>query len=103
MNGWINLDKPLGISSAHAVAKVKGILRRAGYSTYSEEQLATQKIKHKIKIGRAGTLDPLASGILPIAIGKATKKVEQMMGCEKAYIFTVTWGQEGQPMMRREK
>lgn len=75
MNGWINLDKPLGMSSAHAVAKVKKLLRPE-------------------KIGHAGTLDPLATGILPLALGEATKTVSYMMDADKAYIFTAAWGQE---------
>jgi tRNA pseudouridine55 synthase len=75
LNGWIILDKPTGISSAHAVAKVKRLLRPA-------------------KIGHAGTLDPLASGVLPLALGEATKTVSYMMDAAKSYSFTVTWGQE---------
>lgn len=75
LNGWIILDKPSGITSAHAVAKVKRVLRPA-------------------KIGHAGTLDPLASGILPLALGEATKTVSFMMDAGKAYSFEVTWGQE---------
>ncbi|NBX03374.1 MAG: tRNA pseudouridine(55) synthase TruB [Alphaproteobacteria bacterium] len=74
INGWIILDKPSGITSAHAVAKVKRLL-------------------HPEKIGHAGTLDPLASGILPLALGEATKTVPYMMDAEKIYDFTVTWGQ----------
>jgi tRNA pseudouridine55 synthase len=75
LNGWVILDKPTSISSAHAVAKVKRLLRPD-------------------KIGHAGTLDPLASGILPLALGEATKTVQYMMDTEKSYAFTVTWGQE---------
>jgi tRNA pseudouridine55 synthase len=75
INGWIILDKPSGITSAHAVGKVKRLLRPA-------------------KIGHAGTLDPLASGILPLALGEATKTVSFMMDASKAYSFEVTWGQE---------
>ena len=75
LNGWIILEKPTGITSAHAVEKVKRILR-------------------PLKIGHAGTLDPLASGILPLALGEATKTVAYMMDARKAYSFTVTWGQE---------
>jgi tRNA pseudouridine55 synthase len=75
LNGWIILDKPTGITSAHAVAKVKRLLRPD-------------------KIGHAGTLDPLASGILPLALGEATKTVAFMMDARKAYSFEVTWGQE---------
>ena len=73
MIGWLNLDKPEGISSAKAVA----IARRA------------YGIK---KIGHAGTLDPLASGVLPLAIGEATKTVQYVMSHEKTYSFTVTFG-----------
>ncbi len=75
INGWIILDKPSGITSAHAVAKVKRLLKPA-------------------KIGHAGTLDPLASGILPLALGEATKTVSFMMDAAKAYSFEVTWGEE---------
>ena len=74
-NGWIILDKPSGITSAHAVAKVKRLLKPS-------------------KIGHAGTLDPLASGILPLALGEATKTVSYMMDGRKSYGFTVTWGEE---------
>ena len=75
INGWIILEKPSGITSAHAVGKVKRLL-------------------HPEKIGHAGTLDPLASGILPLALGEATKTVPYMMDAAKIYGFTVTWGQE---------
>lgn len=75
IHGWLILDKPLGISSAHAVAKVKNILRPE-------------------KIGHAGTLDPLASGILPLALGEATKTVMFLQDSKKAYRFMVTWGEE---------
>ncbi len=85
LNGWINLDKPLGISSAQAVAKVKHLL----YKLPPEYRAGK-----KIAIGHAGTLDPLASGILPLAVGEATKTVSYMMDAAKSYAFTVTWGQE---------
>jgi tRNA pseudouridine55 synthase len=75
INGWINLDKPVGMSSAAAVSRVKRALRPE-------------------KIGHAGTLDPLASGILPLALGEACKTVQYMMDAAKAYEFSVTWGQE---------
>lgn len=74
-HGWLVLDKPLGLSSAQAVGRVKRLL----------------KIK---KIGHAGTLDPLASGILPLAIGEATKTVSYAMDGMKGYRFTVRWGEE---------
>jgi tRNA pseudouridine55 synthase len=75
ISGWIILDKPAGISSAQAVARVKQLLRPQ-------------------KIGHAGTLDPLASGVLPLALGEATKTVSYMMDTEKSYGFTVTFGEE---------
>ena len=75
LNGWIILDKPLGMSSAQAVARVKRIVRPG-------------------KIGHAGTLDPLATGVLPLALGEATKAVNLMMDAKKAYQFEVTWGEE---------
>lgn len=75
INGWINLHKPLGMSSAQAVNKVKWLLRPE-------------------KIGHAGTLDPLASGILPLALGEATKCVNLLMDARKTYHFAVTFGQQ---------
>jgi tRNA pseudouridine55 synthase len=75
MNGWFILDKPTGISSAHAVAKVKRLLKPK-------------------KIGHAGTLDPLACGVLPLAMGEATKTMAYMIEADKSYRFTVQWGQE---------
>jgi tRNA pseudouridine(55) synthase len=74
INGWINLNKPVGMSSAQAVGKVKWLLRPQ-------------------KIGHAGTLDPLASGILPLALGEATKCVNLLMDAKKIYEFTVTFGE----------
>ena len=76
--GWIVLDKPLGLSSAGGVAAVKRILRTAGYP--------------KTKIGHGGTLDPLATGVLPIALGEATKLAGRMLDATKGYAFTVAWG-----------
>lgn len=79
LNGWITLDKPLGMSSAFAVDKVK-------------KQLRT--ITKNFKIGHAGTLDPLASGVLVLAVGEATKLIQFAMDAPKEYIFTATWGEE---------
>ena len=75
VHGWVALDKPIGMTSTHAVAIVKRLFsaKRAGH---------------------AGTLDPLASGGLPIAIGEATKTVPFVMDGRKRYRFTVTWGEE---------
>lgn len=74
VHGWVNFDKPLGMSSTQAVGKVRWLLNAQ-------------------KAGHAGTLDPLASGILPIALGEATKTVPFMMDAAKAYDFTITWGE----------
>jgi tRNA pseudouridine55 synthase len=75
VNGWIILDKGVGMTSTHAVAVVKRSLSAK-------------------KAGHAGTLDPLASGILPIALGEATKTVPFVMDGRKSYVFTVAWGAE---------
>ncbi len=75
-NGWLIIDKPVGVTSAHIVARVKRLLGKNN------------------KVGHAGTLDPLASGILPLAIGEATKVVQFLLNSSKVYEFEVTWGEE---------
>jgi len=75
VHGWVVLDKPVGMTSTHAVAIAK--------------RLFTAK-----RAGHAGTLDPLASGLLPIALGEATKTVPFVMDGRKTYRFTVRWGEE---------
>ena len=75
VSGWIILDKPAGIGSTECVSKIKWLFQAA-------------------KCGHAGTLDPLASGMLPIALGEATKTVPYVMDGAKTYRFTVTWGAE---------
>lgn len=80
MHGWIILDKPLGLGSTQAVSAVKRNLREAGYG--------------KIKVGHGGTLDPLATGILPIALGEATKLCGRMLDASKIYDFTIAFGTE---------
>jgi tRNA pseudouridine55 synthase len=80
LHGWIILDKPVGIGSTQCVTAVKRALREAG--------------EPKTKVGHGGTLDPLASGVLPIAIGEATKLAGRMLDATKAYEFTVRFGQE---------
>ena len=80
LNGWIVLDKPVGLGSTQAVAAVKRNLRAAGYG--------------KVKVGHGGTLDPLASGVLPIALGEATKLAGRMLDSDKEYEFTVAFGAE---------
>jgi tRNA pseudouridine55 synthase len=79
-HGWIILDKPGGLGSTQAVAAVKRNLREAGYG--------------KAKVGHGGTLDPLATGVLPIAIGEATKLCGRMLDASKEYAFTIRFGEE---------
>lgn len=74
-SGWLILDKPAGITSAHAVGKVKRLLRPK-------------------KIGHGGTLDPMATGILPLALNEATKAFQYVAANTKSYRFTIRWGQE---------
>ena len=80
MNGWIILDKPVGLGSTQAVGAVKRVCREAGLG--------------KVKVGHGGTLDPLASGVLPIALGEATKLCGRMLDASKIYDFTVQFGTE---------
>ena len=75
LHGWLVLDKPLGLSSSQALGRVKRLTGAA-------------------KAGHGGTLDPLASGVLPIALGEATKTVAWAMAGRKTYRFTVRWGEE---------
>jgi tRNA pseudouridine55 synthase len=74
VHGWLALDKPLGMTSTQALARVKRLFNAQ-------------------KAGHGGTLDPLASGVLPIAFGEATKTVAYAMEGEKCYRFTLRWGQ----------
>ena len=80
LHGWIVLDKPLGLGSTQAVGAVKRALREAG--------------EPKTKVGHGGTLDPLATGVLPIALGEATKLAGRMLDATKAYDFTIAFGSE---------
>lgn len=80
LHGWIILDKPVGVGSTQAVSAVKRALREAG--------------EPKTKVGHGGTLDPLASGVLPIALGEATKLAGRMLDATKAYDFTIRFGEE---------
>ena len=73
IDGWVVLDKPEDVTSTDAVARVR-------------------RIFNANKAGHAGTLDPLASGVLPIALGEATKTVPYLVEAEKSYVFTVRWG-----------
>lgn len=78
MHGWIILDKPHGLGSTQAVSAVKRALRVSGAG--------------KWKVGHGGTLDPLATGVLPIAIGEATKLAGRMLDSDKIYEFTLAFG-----------
>ena len=80
VDGWIILDKPLELGSTQGVAAVKRNLRAAGFG--------------KCKVGHGGTLDPLATGVLPIAVGEATKLCGRMLDASKVYAFTVRFGAE---------
>ncbi|HVE00217.1 MAG TPA: tRNA pseudouridine(55) synthase TruB [Sphingomicrobium sp.] len=80
LHGWIILDKPLGLGSTQAVSAIKRLLREAG--------------EPKTKVGHGGTLDPLASGVLPIALGEATKVAGRMLDASKEYAFTLRFGEE---------
>lgn len=74
VSGWINLDKPYDLGSTQAVSRVRRVFDAQ-------------------KAGHAGTLDPLATGILPIALGEATKTVPFLVDADKAYRFTIAWGE----------
>ncbi len=80
MHGWLIIDKPVGIGSTQVVGAVKRHLRENGYP--------------KVKTGHGGTLDPLASGVLPVALGEATKLSGRMLGADKQYDFTLGFGEE---------
>jgi tRNA pseudouridine55 synthase len=75
VHGWVVLDKPVGMTSTYAVSVIKRLFKAK-------------------RAGHAGTLDPLASGCLPIALGEATKTVPFVMDGQKSYLFTVRWGEE---------
>lgn len=74
-SGWLVIDKPIGVSSARVVSQVKKLTKAA-------------------KVGHGGTLDPLASGLLPIALGEATKLISYAMDGSKTYQFTITFGEK---------
>lgn len=77
-HGWLIVDKPIGLTSADVVARIKRLARASGWG--------------KGKVGHGGTLDPLATGVLPIALGEATKLAGRMLDATKAYRFTVAFG-----------
>jgi tRNA pseudouridine55 synthase len=75
INGWVNIDKPQGLTSTQVIGRVRRALNAQ-------------------KLGHAGTLDPLATGVLPIALGEATKTIQFAQDHDKVYRFTVTWGEQ---------
>src|SRR5450631_1798940 len=75
INGWVCFNKPAGVTSTQAVGRLKFLFNAK-------------------KAGHAGTLDPLASGVLPVAFGEATKTVSVVQDGTKAYRFAVRWGEE---------
>ena len=79
-SGWLILDKPRGMGSTQGVSAVKRNLREGGYA--------------KTKVGHGGTLDPQAEGVLPIALGEATKLAGRMLDATKTYVFTIRFGEE---------
>ena len=80
VNGWICLDKDYEMTSTDAVAKIRRLFNAQ-------------------KAGHAGTLDPLATGILPIALGEATKTVPYLVEADKTYVFTIAFGKTWRRMM----
>jgi tRNA pseudouridine55 synthase len=80
LHGWLVVDKPAGPGSTQIVGAVKRALREGGYP--------------KTKVGHGGTLDPLASGVLPVALGEATKLAGRMLDADKVYDFTIRFGEE---------
>jgi tRNA pseudouridine55 synthase len=80
LSGWLILDKPRGLGSTQGVSAVKRGLRANGY--------------RKTKVGHGGTLDPLAEGVLPIALGEATKLAGRMLDASKIYEFTIRFGMQ---------
>jgi tRNA pseudouridine55 synthase len=79
-SGWLIIDKPRGLGSTQVVSRIKRLLREGGYN--------------KTKVGHGGTLDPLAEGVLPIALGEATKLAGRMLNASKTYTFTIKFGSE---------
>ncbi len=80
LHGWLIIDKPLGLGSTQVVSAVKRALREGGYA--------------KVKVGHGGTLDPLATGVLPVALGEATKLAGRMLDASKVYDFTIAFGSQ---------
>ncbi|MDD9899990.1 MAG: tRNA pseudouridine(55) synthase TruB [Alphaproteobacteria bacterium] len=75
LHGWLNIDKPMGMTSTQVIGRVR-------------------RLTNAQKLGHAGTLDPLATGVLPIALGEGTKTIPYAQDADKIYRFTITWGDE---------
>src|SRR3978361_60039 len=80
LHGWLIIDKPPGPGSTDIVSSAQRGRREGGYA--------------KVRVGHGGTLDPLASGVLPIALGEATKLAGRMLDSDKIYEFTIGFGIE---------
>ncbi|MBS3956194.1 MAG: tRNA pseudouridine(55) synthase TruB [Clostridiales bacterium] len=107
-SGWLVVDKPLGPTSAQIVGKLKWAMRTGGYGKARIGQSGSGRLKigqsgsgrlkigqsgsGRLKIGHGGTLDPLATGVLPIALGEATKLAGYLLNGPKAYRFTLAFG-----------
>jgi tRNA pseudouridine55 synthase len=94
LNGWLIVDKPVGIGSTQVVGAVKRVLREGGYAPTKKDMP---------KVGHGGTLDPLASGVLPIALGEATKLAGRMLDATKTYWFTIAFGTQTDTLDREGK
>src|SRR5687768_12814046 len=87
-NGILNIDKPSGLTSHDVVARIRRLLR-----THLIPPIQNSKFKiQNLKVGHAGTLDPMATGVLPIVVGKATRLVEYLANADKSYRATLFLG-----------
>ncbi|MDR2933687.1 MAG: hypothetical protein LBU68_00170, partial [Rickettsiales bacterium] len=87
-NCWINLYKPSGITSSSAAFKIRKSLTNYFQST------GIMSKNERLSVGHLGTLDPMAEGVIPIAIGEASKTIPMHEGGEKTYLFTIKWGEQ---------
>ncbi len=85
LHGWLVIDKPMGPSSAQVVGRLKRALRDGGHG-------GPRSGPGQLRIGHGGTLDPLASGVLPVALGEATKLTGALLNGPKTYRFTIAFG-----------
>ena len=87
INGIFNIDKPSGLTSHDVVARIRRFIR-----TWNEQIRIPHSAFRNVKVGHAGTLDPLATGVLPVAVGSATRLIEYLLDADKAYRATLTLG-----------